>query len=126
MPHSLRILPLLAATLGLVSPLGAQHSGTPESYGKLCASCHGESAAGTERGPALVDNRALRGRTEKQIGNLIRNGSPGRMPPFPLPDDQLQPLARWVRSLNVSAGESAPVGDAAAGERFFFGKGRCG
>ena len=47
------------------------------------------------------------------------------MPAFALPEDQIQPLARWVRSLNVSAFDLGPAGDAAAGERFFFAKGQC-
>jgi PQQ-dependent dehydrogenase (methanol/ethanol family) len=48
------------------------------------------------------------------------------MPPFALPEDQLQALARWVRSLNISVFDSAPADDVSAGERFFFGKGQCG
>jgi PQQ-dependent dehydrogenase (methanol/ethanol family) len=117
-----------AAWLCLTGPAASQNSGgsRPETYGKLCAPCHGEAVTGTERGPALDENRALRSRSEKQIHDLIQNGSPGRMPPFALPDEQLQALARWVRSLNVSAFDSAPPGDATAGERFFFGKGQCG
>ena len=118
----------LAGCLCLVIPASSQNSGgsRPETYAKLCVSCHGEAATGTERGPELVENRALRSRSEKQIHDLIRNGSPGRMPAFALPEEQLQALARWVRSLNVSAFDSAPDGDRAAGERFFFGKGQCG
>jgi PQQ-dependent dehydrogenase (methanol/ethanol family) len=98
----------------------------PEQYTKLCAACHGEGATGSERGPALLDNRSLRSRSEKQIHDLIQNGTPGGMPAFALPEDQLQPLARWVRSLNASAYDLKPAGNAASGERFFFGKGQCG
>jgi PQQ-dependent dehydrogenase (methanol/ethanol family) len=98
----------------------------PEQYTKLCAGCHGESATGTERGPALLDNRSLRSRSEKQIHDLIQNGSQGAMPAFPLPEDQVTQLASWVRSLNASAFDLKPAGDAAAGEQFFFGKGQCG
>ncbi len=81
-------------------------------------------ATGTERGPALVDNRSLRSRSEKQIHDTIQNGRPG-MPAFALPEEQLQSLARWVRSLNASAYDLGTPGDTAAGERFFFEKGRC-
>jgi putative heme-binding domain-containing protein len=66
----------------------------------------------------------LRSCSEDEIRNLIRDGS-GGMPAFQLPESQLQPLARFVRSLNASAYEASPAGDAAAGERFFFGKGQC-
>src|SRR3954468_15287619 len=99
-------------------------AGKPEQYAKLCASCHGVAATGTERGPALLDNRSLRSRSEKQIHDLIRNGT-GGMPSFALPEDQLQGLARWVRSLNTSAYELKLPGDVEAGERFFFAKGQC-
>jgi PQQ-dependent dehydrogenase (methanol/ethanol family) len=126
---SVRALVLkLAACLCLVIPAASQNSGgsRPDTYAKLCVSCHGEAATGTERGPELVENRALRSRSEKQIHDLIQNGSPGRMPAFALPEEQLQALAHWVRSLNVSASDLAPDGDGVAGERFFFGKGQCG
>src|SRR5579862_7261148 len=95
-------------------------------FAKLCAACHGVDASGTDRGPALKNNRRLRGRSESEILSLIRNGTPGGMPPFPLTQERLQPLARFVRSLNASAYDIQPAGDIAAGERFFFGKGQCG
>ena len=95
-------------------------------YAGLCAGCHGPGATGTERGPALVNSRTLRGRSENQIRNLIRNGTQGGMPGFALPDDQLRSIARWVHSLNASAFDVKPAGDVAAGEQFFFGKGQCG
>jgi PQQ-dependent dehydrogenase (methanol/ethanol family) len=56
---------------------------------------------------------------------LIRNGTTGGMPGFPLPDSQLKSLAQWVRSLNVSANDLKPEGNVAAGAEFFFGKGQC-
>ena len=116
----------VTATFCLVSSASGQGSGRPVTYAKLCASCHGEAATGTERGPGLAENRTLRSRSEKQIQDLIRTGSPGRMPPFALPEDQVQALARWVRSLNISVFDSTPAGDASAGERFFFTNGQCG
>jgi PQQ-dependent dehydrogenase (methanol/ethanol family) len=97
----------------------------PPQYAKLCAACHGEAATGTERGPALLDNRSLRGRSEKQIHDLIQSGSSKGMPAFALPEDQLEALARWIRSLNASAYDLKPAGDVGAGERFFFAQGQC-
>ena len=93
-------------------------------FSKHCESCHGEGAAGTDRGPALVNSRSLRNRSESQIRDIIHDGR-GGMPPFKLPEDQLQTLARWIRSLNASAFDLQPEGDLAAGEKFFFGKGDC-
>ncbi len=71
-----------------------------------------------------MDNRSLRSRSEKQIHDAIQNGRPG-MPAFALPEEQLQSLARWVRSLNASAYDLGTPGDKTAGEHFFRGKGRC-
>jgi mono/diheme cytochrome c family protein len=112
-------------TLWSAFPAAAQNveRGRPAQFAQLCVACHGEAATGTERGPALVDNRSLRSRSEKQIHDAIQNGRPG-MPAFALPEEQLQSLARWVRSLNASAYDLGTPGDTAAGERFFFGKGR--
>ncbi len=100
---------------------------TPDpQFAKLCSGCHGEAAAGTDRGPALVNSRSLRPRTENQIHDIIQNGTPGGMPQFRLPEPELLSLARYIHSLNASAYEIKPAGDTAAGERFFFGKGQCG
>ena len=94
-------------------------------FGSMCSGCHGTGATGGERGPALVDNRSVRNRSEVQIQDLIRTGTPGGMPAFPLPENQLKALAQWVRSLNVSAHDLKPEGNIAVGEQFFFGKGQC-
>jgi PQQ-dependent dehydrogenase (methanol/ethanol family) len=115
---------LIAAALTLHA--AAQDSSTRQQFTKLCAACHGAGGSGTDRGPALVDNRALRTRPENEIRDLIRNGTPRGMPPFSLPETDLQSLARYVRSLDPPDDQAPPPGDAAAGERFFFGKGQCG
>ncbi|MEZ5402027.1 MAG: PQQ-binding-like beta-propeller repeat protein [Bryobacteraceae bacterium] len=113
------------AVLAAASIALAQAPEAPPTYNMLCAGCHGEGGAGTDRGPALAASRSLRGRSFQQIRNLIRNGTSGGMPGFALPDDQLDPLTRYVRAFNVSAAEAPPEGDPAAGERFFFAKGQC-
>jgi hypothetical protein len=53
----------------------------------------------------------LRTRNEAQIGELIRNGTPGGMPAFKLPEGKLQALARWLHSLNISAFDTRPTED---------------
>jgi PQQ-dependent dehydrogenase (methanol/ethanol family) len=103
----------------------AADSGPERQFATLCAGCHGENATGTDRGPALLGSRSLRSRSESQIANVIRNGTPGGMPPFRLPEDQLRAIAHHVHSFNASAHDAQPEGDIASGERFFFGAGGC-
>ena len=95
-------------------------------FQRLCEGCHGAGGAGGDRAPALLNNRELRSRSEKQIAELIQNGTRGGMPGFSLPESELQTLARWVHSLNAPASDVKLPGNAAAGEDFFFGKGECG
>ena len=94
-------------------------------FDSLCEGCHGEGGNGGDRAPALVNNPSLRTRNEAQIRDLIKSGTPAGMPAFKLPEDELQLLARWLRSLNISAFDTKPSGNAHAGEEFFFGKGQC-
>src|SRR6266545_2126284 len=80
----------------------AQESSTQEQFTRLGAACHGSGGSGTDRGPALVNNRGLRSRSENEIKNLIRNGTSRGMPPFALPERELQSLTRFIRSLDVA------------------------
>ncbi|MGH9325504.1 MAG: c-type cytochrome, partial [Terriglobia bacterium] len=91
-----------------------------------CAGCHGVDARGTDQGPALAGNRSLSRRSVSWIRNTIHRGiSPGGMPAFNLPPDELNALAAFVHSLNSPAAVSAVPGDRAAGEAYFFGRGKC-
>jgi PQQ-dependent dehydrogenase (methanol/ethanol family) len=110
----------------LVVALGIAFGQEREIYSQRCAACHGDDAAGSDRGPALAKSRRLRTRSTSEIHDIIHNGTPGGMPAFNLPENELQALARWIRSVNAAAFDAPPDGDAAAGERFFFGKGQCG
>jgi PQQ-dependent dehydrogenase (methanol/ethanol family) len=117
-------------TLALLAAMGAALSQSrPPDAAKLfdqrCSACHGEDASGSDRAPALSGSRRLRTRSTGEIHDIIQKGTPTGMPPFPLPEDQLQALAVWIRSMNATAFDAHPPGDAAAGERFFFGKGGC-
>lgn len=107
----------------------AHAQSTPPDAAKVfeqrCAACHGSDAAGTDRGPALARSRRLRTRSAGEIHDIIQKGTPAGMPPFALPEDQLQALAVFVRSMNATAFDAQPDGDTAAGESFFFGKGQC-
>jgi PQQ-dependent dehydrogenase (methanol/ethanol family) len=122
----MRSAQILIALLCSMHTLAAQQHSPPKPYASLCSGCHGERATGTERGPALVDNRELRSRSVTQIQDVIRTGTQGGMPAFALPNEQISALATWVHSLNASAYDVETPGHREAGERFFFGKGQCG
>ena len=94
-------------------------------YEQRCAVCHGDDASGSDRGPALARSRSLRSRSLNEIHDIVQKGTASGMPPFPLPEDQLQALAGFIRSMNASALDTPPSGDTAGGERFFFGRGQC-
>ncbi len=113
------------ASLALFAAFCFSAGAEDSEFSTLCAACHGADATGTDRGPALKGSRKLRGWPESEIVRVIRDGTPGGMPPFPLPQERLQPLAHFVRSLNASAYDIQPFGNMAEGERFFFGQGQC-
>jgi PQQ-dependent dehydrogenase (methanol/ethanol family) len=94
-------------------------------FNTTCAGCHGENAGGGDRAPALIDNPHLRALDAAGIAAIIRGGQRG-MPPFPnLPLAELNRLAGWLHSLNISGLQSAPPEQVAAGESFFRGAGGC-
>ncbi|MGA2366540.1 MAG: c-type cytochrome, partial [Steroidobacteraceae bacterium] len=96
----------------------------PPQFASTCALCHGGDAQGTDRAPAL-NNRQLRGLTETDIADIIKNGR-GNMPAFSsLPPADIQQLAHFVRALNASAFDIRPAGDQLAGSSIFFGTGQC-
>jgi PQQ-dependent dehydrogenase (methanol/ethanol family) len=94
-------------------------------FNTTCAGCHGDNAGGGDRAPALIDNPHLRALDPAGIAAIIRGGQRG-MPPFPnLPQAELNRLAGWLHSLNISGLQSAPPEQVAAGEAFFRGAGGC-
>src|SRR5579872_7267383 len=120
-------MPIRALSLALLCLALAQSQPRPEqSFSQRCASCHGDDASGSDRAPALARSRRLRTRSLDEIRDIIHNGTPGGMPPFPLPDSELRSLAAFVRAMNATAFDAKPPGDPTAGQRFFFGKGQCG
>jgi PQQ-dependent dehydrogenase (methanol/ethanol family) len=106
------------------SSLQAQDAQT--TYDKLCSGCHGADAHGSQQGPGLAGNAGVRRRSVQSLRNVILKGIPAAgMPPFPLPDAQLDSLVALVKSLNAPAADSKAPGDQAAGKEFFFSKGQC-
>ncbi|MGA2135678.1 MAG: PQQ-binding-like beta-propeller repeat protein [Bryobacteraceae bacterium] len=91
-----------------------------------CGGCHGADGAGGERAPAIGSGERERVDSEESVRALIHSGIPDAgMPPFDIPEPELSQLVAFVRSRVTPARESMPPGDAAAGEAFFFGAGRC-
>jgi len=122
----LRILLFGTTALGTVVPGTTCRAATDPLFTEKCSVCHGGDATGGDRGPALANNRRLRTRSAADLAAIIRDGTPGGMPAFALPEDQISQLAGYVHSLNATAFEMKPDGDPAAGETFFFGNGKCG
>lgn len=95
-------------------------------FNTLCAGCHGGGGAGG-RAPSLVDSRRLRAMSDQELQTIIRTGTPNGMPGFgSMPAPDFRDVTSFVRSLTPSDEGSGAPGDVAAGEAFFFGKGRCG
>jgi len=119
-------LPVAAGVILLAQgPIDSEGARAATLFSERCASCHGPGGIGGDRGPALADNRRLRGLSNTDIENVIRNGTPNGMPAFSLPPDDLRTLSALLRGLNASAFDARPSGDVTAGEQFFFGKGQC-
>jgi alcohol dehydrogenase (cytochrome c) len=95
-------------------------------YEARCVGCHGADGAGGGHGPSIVDLRRSRATTRADLRTLIRNGVPDAgMPAFALGDAELDAITDYVVLLKAPAADNPIDGDAAAGERFFTGKGEC-
>lgn len=73
-----------------------------------CARCHGSDANGGEMGPGIRGRLAAR--NDQQLATLIREGLPGTgMPANSMNDAELQPLTRYLRTLQPRAGRMRPM-----------------
>ena len=91
-----------------------------------CGGCHGPTALGGDRAPALIDNADLRRLDIAGIAAIISGGSPRGMPAFSsMPADQVSAIATWLKAENASGLTTAAPERVAAGKAFFFGEGQC-
>jgi len=127
--------------LCLALPLIAQHQekekagkhpaiGNPEaiaagqkSFLGGCAGCHGATGEGG-RGPNLRSRVMWHALDDDGLFKIIKNGAK-EMPPANVPDEQVWNLVAFVKFLTAPAIETPYPGDAAAGEKLFWGKAQC-
>ena len=96
----------------------------PALYVATCTLCHGGDSMGTDRAPTLANSALLRSLADSDIAAIIVKGK-NKMPAFALPQSDIDPIVRYIRSLNAAPVATAVVGDAKAGESIFFGEGQC-
>src|ERR1700754_2374501 len=66
-------------------------------FQQKCAFCHGRDAGGGETGPDLTRSKlVLADVNGDKIGDVVRNGRAGRMPPFTVSDAELSDLVAFV------------------------------
>ncbi len=90
-----------------------------------CSGCHGPNAKGG-RGPRLLKSGVVRGSSNRQLFNLIKDGVRGSdMPPFKAADEKIWELVSFVKNLNAPAYESNPPGNVESGGKLFHDKAGC-
>src|SRR6185503_10910167 len=97
------------------------------SFRSYCAPFHGIRAEGG-RGPDLTRGVYAAGETDADLFNAISNGVAGtEMPSFSanLGEENIWRVVSYIRSTARRDVERVP-GDAAPGEKLFWGKGGCG
>lgn len=118
------VVRVILSTIMVVSVLGActavppttAETKVPEKFIALCAPCHG--SAGDGNGPAapamdpkprnFMDGKAMNGRTDAQLMNVIKNGGQAeKFSPFmlafagQLSDSEIKEMIAFIRSLAV-------------------------
>jgi PQQ-dependent dehydrogenase (methanol/ethanol family) len=93
----------MIAPMLLLLGLSAQPAPAPLPFTARCATCHGDEARGTARGPGLALNPRVAAQSAEQLRAYLERGNPGAgMPAFAdVPADDLLVLARYLRRLNV-------------------------
>jgi cytochrome c oxidase cbb3-type subunit III len=96
-------------------------------FSTTCAACHGLDARGGERGPDIVNRKEVQLLTDDALFHIVQDGKAGTgMPAFrSLGTEQIQAVARYLRSLQGRTAEEQLPGDAERGKGFFIGKAGC-
>jgi len=134
------IVVAMAATVGAqqqaltpVSDTAAVERGR-ELLGRECGFCHGANARGGSGGPDLTRSALVQTDEDgRQLGEFLAAGRPDKgMPKFDLPRAQVSDIAAFLHAaiyLNSNRRLykilDIVVGDAAAGQAYFNGAGRC-
>lgn len=124
---------LCALTAAAQQPNPFAHNAQEAGVGKgifriYCAPCHGIRAQGG-RGPDLTRGVFNSGEHDADLFHTISSGVPGtEMESYGgvLSDDNIWRVVVYIRSLSSTASETPLHGNAAQGERLFWGKGQCG
>jgi cytochrome c oxidase cbb3-type subunit III len=108
-------------------PVSAALTTGRKSYEAHCAMCHGLDARGGEHAPGIANSRDVRQKSDKALFQIIRGGLPvAGMPSFPtLPENEVEALVKYLRSLSGAASVENVKGDPLRGEKLFFGKAQC-
>jgi alcohol dehydrogenase (cytochrome c) len=97
-----------------------------KSYEARCVGCHGADGGGGGHGPGIIDIRRPRAAAKEALREVILKGIPDAgMPAFPMPEAEVEAIIAYLGVLKSPAGDHPVPGDAAAGETFFTGKGKC-
>ncbi|MEG9436283.1 c-type cytochrome [Edaphobacter sp. HDX4] len=105
-------------------------------FQQKCAFCHGRDAAGGETGPDLTRSKLVHEDVNgNKISDVVRNGRPGRMPPFDLSNQDMSDVVAFIHAQQAKAAKEGQrkgvdisdlqTGNAAAGKRYFDGPGTC-
>ena len=105
-------------------------------FATYCAACHGADGRGGTEGATDLTRSAIAAAADggTQLGAFLKVGRPERrMPPVSLSDVELADLATYLRSIAAPSARgggrnaitAVVVGNAASGERYFNGAGKC-
>lgn len=129
-------LVILAAHSGLAQQAGRKSSKPSkaasvaegrQTFGSICASCHGLDGQGGERGPDIVTRAEITSLSDEETLRVLRAGIPEKgMPPFAeLGSAKLLGLMAYIRTLQGQVAGMGVKGDANKGKELFYGKAGC-